>query len=252
MAKKPIAFNAATLGAAERERPVSLSREDKAKLTRLRRDVVRWASRHGRQFPWRADEASDYAKIVVEVLLQRTTATAVAHFFDQFVTLYPNWGALAAATESDLEGMLRPLGLWRRRAQSLAGLAAYAASRGGRFPSDPLLHAEIPGVGQYVSNAVLMFQHRRRRPLLDTNMARVIERVVRPRRLADIRHDPYLQQAAGWLANSSRPERVNWAVLDFAALLCKPRQPRCPKCPARDYCSYFLGLDDRAGSAQIA
>jgi A/G-specific adenine glycosylase len=77
-------------------------------------------------------------------------------------------------------------------------------------------------------------------------MARVIERVVRPRRLADIRHDPYLQQAAGWLVNAPRPERVNWAILDFAALLCKPRQPLCPHCPAIGYCSYFLGLDDPA------
>lgn len=177
---------------------------EKRKLTGLARELVSWARVNGRDFPWRSGEAGAYEKIAVEVLLQRTTATAVGKFYAQFFTRFDSWKALASAEPADLEEFLRPLGLWRRRATSLLGLARYAADRDGQFPPDPSLHAEIPAVGQYVSNAVLMFQHGRRVPLLDVNMARVIERYVRPRKLADIRYDPWLQAAAAWYARAPR------------------------------------------------
>lgn len=175
--------------------------------------------------------------MVVEVLLQRTTATAVSRFYAGFLERFPGWESLAAASEGDLEEFLRPLGLWRRRAASLLGLARYAEARGGVFPADADAHAEIPAVGQYVSNAILLFQEGRPAPLLDVNMARVIERFVRPRRLADIRHDPWLQAAAHWLVRRE-PARTSWAVLDFAALVCKARTPLCDQCPVSSRCAF--------------
>jgi A/G-specific adenine glycosylase len=218
-----------------------LTRGEKAKLTRLARDLVVWATVNGRHFPWRSKDASTYERIVVEVLLQRTTATAVAGFYERFFATYPTWQPLAAATPEDLEVFLKPLGLWRRRAQSLLGLARYAAASGGQFPRDSASHVEIPAVGQYVSNAVMLFQHNRSAPLLDVNMARVIERFVRPRRLADIRHDPWLQSAATWFVKNEDAATANWAILDFAALVCRARQPICATCPVRTRCSYFSG-----------
>jgi A/G-specific adenine glycosylase len=186
---------------------------------------------------------------VVEVLLQRTTATAVAGFYERFFAAFPTWETLAAATPGELEAFLRPLGLWRRRAQSLLGLAGYAADALGKFPRDPDDHAEIPAVGQYVSNAVMLFQHGRSTPLLDVNMARVIERFVRPRRLADIRHDPWLQSAAKWFVRTEDAAAANWAILDFAALVCKARRPLCKDCPVRARCSYFAKGRSRSRAA---
>jgi A/G-specific adenine glycosylase len=212
---------------------------EKRKLTRLRNDLLAWSAVGGRDFPWRDEGTSTYEKITVEVLLQRTTATAVATFYDQFFSRFPDWEGLAAATTGELEQFLRPLGLWRRRANSLLGLARYAFANGGRFPAEAAAHAEIPAVGQYVSNAILVFQHEQAAPLLDVNMARVIERVLRPRRLADIRHDPWLQSAAKWLVRGPSSADTNWAVLDFAALVCKARNPACTTCPVNRHCTYF-------------
>jgi A/G-specific adenine glycosylase len=215
------------------------TRAEKAKLTRLARDLGTWWAKSRRDYPWRADEAGSYERIVVEVLLQRTTAAAVSRFYPAFLDRFPGWQELADSGPEDLEEFLRPLGLWRRRAASLLGIARYAAASGGKFPSDPAEHVEIPAVGQYVSNAVLMFQHGKATPLLDVNMARVLERVVRPRRLADIRYDPWLQAAAKWFVRGPRPSETNWAVLDFAALVCKARRPLCQECPVNHYCTFF-------------
>lgn len=105
------------------------------------------------------------------------------------------------------------------------------------FPSTEKELARVPAVGQYVGNAILLFQHDKPRPLVDVNMARVVERVLRPRRLADIRHDPWLQSAAAWLVRSS-PVETNWAVLDFAAKVCRARNPLCDECPLARQCSF--------------
>ncbi|MFG6611899.1 hypothetical protein [Sulfitobacter sp. 1A12057] len=67
-------------------------------------------------------------------------------------------------------------------------------------------------------------------------MARVIERYVRPRRLADIRFDPWLQKAAHWLVRGDKPVDINWAVLDFASAICSARNPRCSECPVSRHC----------------
>lgn len=206
----------------------------------MRRDLLAWFAENGRSLPWRDPLASTYEKIVVEVLLQRTTATAVAKFFEAFLSRFPSWASLASASQADLEDYLKPLGLWRRRAVSLLGLARYAQAQAGNFPLDPAERVDIPAVGQYVSNAISVFQHGVNAPLLDVNMARVIERFVRPRRLVDIRHDPWLQAAAHWLVRGEQPELVNWAVLDFAALVCQARTPKCNVCPVRQRCSFAL------------
>lgn len=211
---------------------------EKRKLTRLAKDLKGWAKVNGRDFPWRSSDAGTYQQVIVEVLLQRTTAAAVSGFFEAFVAKYPSWSHLSLAGVEDLEEFLRPLGLWRRRAHSLLGIAKYAAEKEGQFPSDPREHRQIPAVGQYVSNAILQFQHGRAAPLLDVNMARVIERFVRPRKLADIRHDQWLQEAAHWLVRQD-PREVNWAVLDFAALVCRASNPLCHSCPVSARCRHF-------------
>lgn len=119
----------------------------------------------------------------------------------------------------------------------MKGLATYAAARDGLFPSSEAVLADVPGVGQYVANAILLFQHGKPRPLLDVNMARVLERYLRPRRLADIRYDPWLQAAAYWLVRGDHPERANWAVLDLANALCITRTPRCAACCLETWCN---------------
>jgi A/G-specific adenine glycosylase len=85
-------------------------------------------------------------------------------------------------------------------------------------------------------NAILLFQHGARTPLVDVNMARVLERFVRPRVLADIRYDPWLQAACHWLV-IERPVETNWATLDFAARVCLARRPVCHTCPTLPRCT---------------
>lgn len=216
--------------------PDPLSRSDKIRLTKLGSVLLDWYAVAGRDFPWRRAGASVYERVCVEVLLQRTRAGTVAAMHDSFFQRFPTWSSIADASPDQLEGSLKPIGLWRRRATSIRGLARYAVAVEGRFPGDRSKLEQEVAIGQYVASAILLFAHGRREPLLDVNMARVLERAVRPRRLADIRHDPWLQDASRWLLRRGDPVKLNWAMLDLGAAYCKARAPACSACPARRAC----------------
>ncbi len=185
-----------------------------------------------------------------EVLLQRTRAETVAAVYPRFFAAYPSWRRLAEAQPDDLQEWLRPLGLWRRRATGLLALARAVRSSRGRLPTDRHEIERLPGVGQYIANAIELICSKSPAPLLDVNMSRVLERYFGPRMMADIRYDPYLQRLAWRIADCPEPTSLNWAIFDLAAKVCLPRVPKCGNCPLKPGCNYARGIsvarDDRS------
>lgn len=216
--------------------PDPLTRGQKVRITRLRHRLLDWYAVHGRDLPWRHDRANTFERICVEVLLQRTRAETVAKVYPEFFERFRTWSDIAAASVQELEEHFKPIGLWQRRARSMKALSTFAAERGGWFPDTAEELAKVPAVGQYVANAILVFQHGQNHPFLDVNMARLIERYVRPRKLADIRFDPWLQAAAHWLVRGEQRIEINWAAIDFASAICTARNQRCEVCPLARKC----------------
>jgi len=214
------------------------NRNEARRATSVAQRLVTWYETHGRDFPWRAPTSAPYQQIVTEVLLQQTRAETVAQVYHDFFATYPSWAQLAESPRAVLEQSLRPLGIWRRRAQALQSLGAAMVQREGIFPSCRADCEQLPGVGQYVASAALLFQHGRPEPLLDGNMARVIERYFHPRTLADIRYDPWLQWIARRVISNGSYQATNWAMLDLAATICTHKIPRCEICPLRNGCAY--------------
>lgn len=219
-----------------------LSGVSSARVRRFARILEAWFAIHGRRFPWRKKRLSKYRTVVTEILLQRTRAETVAGFEGSFFRRYPGWRQLAVADTREIGSLLRPIGLWRRRADGLRGLAKEMVLRRGVFPADRGKLEALPCVGQYVANAILLFVHGRQEPLLDVNMARLLQRYFGPRELVDIRDDPYLQGLSRSVVSSGQPATLNWAMLDFAALICRPSMPRCAECPLSRACRYANGL----------
>lgn len=211
---------------------------DSRELSRFRKRLLNWFEEHGRKFPWRRASTTKYQSIIAEVLLQRTRAETISYFFLDFVREFPSWKKLDSASITQLQRYLQPIGLWRRRATSIQALAQEMVQRNGRFPRSREEIESLPGIGQYIANAVLLLCHGEPQPLLDVNMARVLERVFGPRKLADIRYDPYLQQLAMRVVQCKKPAKLNWAILDLASAICLPRKPRCSTCPLLTMCQW--------------
>ena len=213
-----------------------------AQVRLFRRLLLGWFRGNGRRFYWRRPSASEYERVVVEVLLQRTQATSVELFLPRFLALFPNWEALSGADQGALQELLRPLGLWRRRAAALTGLAS-ARAIAGCFPSERAELERFPAVGQYVANAIELFVFERRKPLVDSNFARVVERYFGPRIQVDIRRDPWIQGVAHQLVGDKKAIDINWAILDLGALVCKPRTPECNACPLKASCQFAKTIE---------
>ena len=173
-----------------------VNRSDKQRAKGIARRLETWFELKGRPFPWRNKSATNFHKIVCEVLLQRTRAETVSSVYHDFFRAFPSWKKIANSSTAKIEKHLKPLGLWKRRARSLHDLAKVLQKTRGKFPASREEIDKLPAVGQYVGNSIELFIYGRPLPLLDTNMSRVIERYFRPRKLADIRHDPWLQALA--------------------------------------------------------
>jgi len=211
----------------------------KLKAKWFQTQLTHWFKLNCRKFPWRKKSASKYQLIIAEVLLQRTKAETVSGFYPKFIKKFTSWKVLAKAKKKDLQIFLKPIGLWRQRASAIKNLSAEMAKRNGRFPKTREEIEKVPAVGQYIANAVLMFCHGQPQPLLDVNMARVLERFFGPRKLADIRYDPYLQKLAMDVLPKKKSRDFNWAILDFASKVCKPQKPLCKNCCLANKCLFY-------------
>ncbi len=228
----------------KRSRAHSITRDKKTEiLDRLpsvreiywfRKKLQNWYNPNHRSFLWR--ESTDaYVICVAEIFLQQTTASKVVDIIEQFTKKFSSWDAIAAASIEEIETTIHPLGLFRRRAQTLHKLANALAKRRG-LPRTRRGLESLPGIGQYIANVLLVVLQHKREPFLDVNMSRVLERFFGPREMADIRDDPYLQVLARKVVNVKDTLSANWAILDFAALVCTKRRPRCTNCPLLERC----------------
>ena len=207
----------------------------------LRRRLLSWFKRSGRSFPWRDPGRTSYEVVVAEILLQRTTAAGVARAYAGFLERYPSWATLAQAPPDGLEKALRPLGLWRRKALALQCLAQSVEEHGGVIPGTRAELERLRGIGPYTASAVLAMVYGRAEPLLDVNMVRLLGRLLgSPGGEAGTRGP--LHAFALRLVRGKRSLEINWAVLDFGALVCRARQPHCPECPLRTGCQSFMQL----------
>lgn len=205
----------------------------------FRQALLAWFQVQGRDFPWREPGRTAYEILVAEILLQRTTAAKVAQAYNAFLKRYPSWSSLAHTSLEDLQDHLKPLGLWLQKALVFQSLAKTIEERKGSLPASRAELEQLPGIGQYIANAVLLTFYKHPEPLVDVNMTRVLERFFGPRKLADIRYDPYLQTLARRVVNTENSLQVNWAILDLGALVCKNGTPLCLQCPLRVKCEFY-------------
>ncbi len=139
--------------------PQSPSFPSTTSIKQFRAHLLEWYEKSGRKFPWRNPSTTSYQCIIAEILLQRTRATTIAKFFPIFTRKFSSWRKLDKAKIEELQLFLQPIGLWKRRASSIKELANEMVKRKGRFPLEREEIESLPGIGQYIANAVLLFCH---------------------------------------------------------------------------------------------
>ncbi len=213
---------------------------DESKIIYFQIKLLEWYTENGRDFPWRKNSATNYELIISEVFLQRTKAETVSKFLPQFLKKYSSWKQLGNETEEELKNFIKPLGLYNQRGTRLYKLAQELKKRKGRFPKTRDQVEDIPMMGQYITNAYELYVLKKKSPLLDVNMARLLERFFGKRKLSDIRNDPFLQTLSYRVVNIEEAKELNWAILDYASIICVKNKPKCRICIINKKCQYLI------------
>jgi len=218
---------------------------------RFRRALLRWYDRNGRDLPWRRTD-DPYHILVSEIMLQQTQVDRVLPKYREWLDKYPSFHALAGADEEDAVKTWYPLG-YNIRPRRLHAIAREAVGRfGGELPEDEETLRSFKGIGPYTAGALMSFAFRKRAPILDTNVARVLFRVVigrgNPKAHQMRKH---LWRLSELMMPQKRVFDYNQALMDFGALVCPARNPKCPECPMAGFCrAYGLGARDSGLSSQ--
>lgn len=219
----------------------------------FRRHLLAWYRQHGRALPWRVTD-DPYHILVSEVMLQQTQVDRVLPKYEEWLGKYPSLTALAEAPEEDVVRTWYPLG-YNIRPRRLQTIAREAVTRyGGQLPSDEATLRSFKGIGAYTAGALLSFAFRQRAAILDTNVARVLFRVF----VGEGDLKAHAMKRHLWdLSRAVLPRQdvfdFNQALMDFGALLCSARKPRCLVCPMQQMCTaYPFTPDERPATAKAA
>jgi len=221
--------------------PISETRLKEIITKDIKTALLAWYERNGRSFAWRRNP-KPYIVLIAEILLKKTTARVVDRFFPVFLEHYPDIYALHEETNSDLQKVLSPLGLSGQRTMQLKNLAnVLVESFSGKIPCSKEELLKLPGIGDYTAGAFLSFACGVPEAIVDTNIARLITRMfgIKPSHY-EARRSPEIWEKARELVgqDGAASERVNWALLDLAAIICKSQKPLHSKCPVKKWCIY--------------
>jgi len=204
------------------------------KIAKFRRKIFEWFKHNKRNFPWRDGKRSAYEILVAEILLQKTKAENIVDVYLDFVKRFPNPEKLSKAKFSELERLLKPLGLYRNRSRNLIKLGKELVKTKGKGDLK-----ELPGVGPYIANAFLLTVFNKRLPVVDTNVRRLYERVFSVKSKPDPRRDKSIWGFAERVLPKKRYREFTWGILDFSAIICKKKNPKCNLCPLKSICDYY-------------
>ncbi|QZY52984.1 HhH-GPD family protein [Leucobacter tenebrionis] len=218
--------------------------------TAIARELNAWYQREARALPWRADDATPWAILVSEFMLQQTQVDRVLPRWTAWIERWPAPSALAAEEPGEAVRAWDRLG-YPRRALWLHRAAVEIASRhGDRVPSDVEHLLALTGIGPYTARAVAAFAFGERHPVVDTNTRRVIARLVHGQAAAGMPSPRDLEDMAALLPEEPREAAVfNAAAMELGAVVCTARAPRCDACPIARWCEWRgAGYPDNAPS----
>jgi A/G-specific adenine glycosylase len=204
--------------------------------------LLEWYGRAARELPWRSADASPWAVLVSEVMLQQTPVVRVLPAYSAWLARWPAPAALAADAPGEAVRMWGRLGYPRRALRLHAAAVRIRDRHDGRVPAALADLEALPGVGTYTARAVAAFAFGARVPVVDTNVRRVVARAVDgvgaagppavARDLAAV--EALLPEEPATAA------RFGVALMELGALVCVAARPRCDACPIVAQCAWRL------------
>lgn len=207
-------------------------------ISDMRRDLLRWWDHGKRHYPWR-ETGDPYKVLVAEVLLHRTRANQVVPLYEAFVQHFADIRTLAQSSPDELAKLFRSAGLHWRWKLFHAMAVQLEGNFDGQIPEDFETLVSLPGVSHYIASAVRCFAFGKPDVILDTNTVRVIGRLLGLTITDSSRRSRQFRIMLERLIDREHPREFNFALIDFAAQICKYGNPLHNECWLQNYCRYY-------------
>lgn len=200
------------------------------------RVILYWYNIYKRELPWRG-ESDPYKIWISEIILQQTRVVQGKDYYKRFIKLFPTVKDLAEANEDEVMKAWQGLGYYSR-ARNLQFSAKHIQNElKGVFPKNYSHLLKLKGVGPYVAAAVASIAYAEEVAAIDGNVYRVFSRIFGIEEAIDSSTGKkYFQNLGNELIKGYDAADFNQAVMEFGALQCTPKQPKCAECPFNNKC----------------
>lgn len=208
----------------------------------LHERVLAWYDEAARDLPWRGESATPWGVMVSEFMLQQTPVARVLPVWAAWMETWPTPSHLAAVPSGEAVRAWGRLGYPRRALRLHAAATAVVEEHGGEVPASYDALRALPGIGDYTAAAIASFAFGQAHPVLDTNVRRVLGRLVSGTELPPTSVTRGERELATGLLPDDGPTAAAWSVgvMELGALVCTASGPRCAACPVRDLCAWRL------------
>lgn len=193
--------------------------------------LLQWYAIHQRNLPWRSVE-NPYFIWLSEVILQQTRVEQGRAYYHAFCEKFPSVKVLANASEDEVLKTWQGLGYYSRARNLHATAKFIAQERNGVFPSTYVDLLSLKGIGPYTAAAIASFAFGEKKAVVDGNVMRVLSRVYGLNDPIDSSSGKKtIETLANELIPDHDPATFNQAIMDFGAIWCTPKNPKCSECP---------------------
>ena len=207
----------------------------------LSKKVLAWYDNNKRNLPWRVSKKSPknlYYRLLSEFMLQQTQVKTVIPYFKKFTNKYKSLEALSNINEKEILKSWEGLGYYRRAKNLLAAAKIIVRQYNSKLPNTLNELKKLPGIGDYTANALLGLVYDKPTIAVDGNVKRIFARYLN-RKESKINFTKLIDLNKKSLFNTERNADFVEAIMEFGALICKPKDPKCEHCCLNKSCRYL-------------
>ena len=201
--------------------------------------LSQWYAINKRDLPWRST-VNPYYIWLSEIILQQTRVEQGLPYYLKFIDTFPVVADLANADEDLVLKLWQGLGYYSRARNLQFSAKLILSEFGSNFPDNHTDILKLKGVGTYTAAAISSFSFGLPFAVLDGNVIRVLSRVFGIQTPFDTTAGKkQFQKLAQELLDKKSPAEYNQAIMEFGALQCVPKSPKCNDCPIVNECIAF-------------
>ena len=209
--------------------------------TTLSKKIIAWYDNSKRDLPWRVSKKSTkklYYRLLSEFMLQQTQVKTVVPYFLRFIKKFKTLESLSKSNEKQILKLWEGLGYYRRARNLLTSSKMLVKEYKSELPKTIKEIKKLPGVGEYTANALLGLIYDQPTIAIDGNVKRVFARNLNKKE-EKINFEKLISLNKKNLFNTGRNADFVEALMEFGALICKPKDPKCSACCLKNSCKYF-------------